>query len=356
MAKTGNTCKWGSYTSGATMTPTSNTTLTAVCTANTYTITFNANGGQTSTSSKKVTYGSTYGDLPVPTYSGYTFLGWYTSATGGTNVITSNQTLYAQWKATCSNTDDDGNCITTTTYKTGDAITLGGYKWYVIWDDGSKVALLMKGHLSKMAHTSATTAYWNNSSINSYLNSTFLNQLVSNGLDSNKLYETSICKGGPSSTLDYSWDSTYKVYDVYAPAGWTREEINSYSVYQGPYNVPITGDSKCYQGYTKSKVRLLTYVEAYNLYRKSTSAIKGNSYITPFDSSIINDLKITENIYDVYGNYLRTEEQYWATTSYSCARALVDTPCIVSTSGVGGYRGHYSKNKEYVRPVIVINK
>lgn len=363
VAKTGNTCKWGSYTSGATMTPTSNTTLTAVCTANTYTITFNANGGQTSTSSKKVTYGSKYGDLPVPTYSGYTFLGWYTSATGGTNVInttkvsiTSNQTLYAHWKVTCSNVDDDGNCITTTTYKTGNTITLGGYKWYVIWDDGSKVALLMKGHLSKMAHTSATTAYWNNSSINSYLNSTFLNQLVSNGLDSNKLYETSICKGGPSSTLDYSWDSTYKVYDVYAPAGWTREEINSYSVYQGPYNVPITGDSKCYQGYTKSKVRLLTYVEAYNLYRKSASAIKGNSYITPFDSSIINDLKITENIYDVYGNYLRTEEQYWATTSYSCARALVDTPCIVSTSGVGGYRGHYSKNKEYVRPVIVINK
>ena len=86
------------------MTPTSNTTLTAVCTANTYTITFNTNGGQTSISSKKVTYGSTYGDLPVPTYSGYTFLGWYTSATGGTNVInttkvsiTSNQTLYAQW-------------------------------------------------------------------------------------------------------------------------------------------------------------------------------------------------------------------------------------------------------------------
>ena len=104
VAKTGNTCKWGSYTNGATMTPTSNTTLTAICTANTYTITFNANGGQTSTSSKKVTYGSTYGDLPVPTYSGYTFLGWYTSATGGTNVInttnvsiTSNQTLYAQW-------------------------------------------------------------------------------------------------------------------------------------------------------------------------------------------------------------------------------------------------------------------
>ena len=104
VAKTGNTCKWGSYTSGATMTPTSNTTLTAICTANTYTITFNANGGQTSTSSKKVTYGSTYGDLPVPTYGGHTFLGWYTSATGGTNVInttnvsiTSNQTLYAQW-------------------------------------------------------------------------------------------------------------------------------------------------------------------------------------------------------------------------------------------------------------------
>ena len=45
--------------------------------ANTYTVTFNANGGSVSTSSKTVTYNSTYGTLPTPTRTGYTFLGWF---------------------------------------------------------------------------------------------------------------------------------------------------------------------------------------------------------------------------------------------------------------------------------------
>lgn len=69
-----------------------------------YTVTFNANGGSTGTSTKTVTYDSTYGTLPTPTRSGYTFAGWYTSSSGGTRItasssvnITSNQTLYAHW-------------------------------------------------------------------------------------------------------------------------------------------------------------------------------------------------------------------------------------------------------------------
>lgn len=72
--------------------------------ANTYTVTFNANDGEVSTASKKVTYDSTYGSLPTPTYSGYGFDGWYTAKTGGTKItsstkvqITNNQTLYAHW-------------------------------------------------------------------------------------------------------------------------------------------------------------------------------------------------------------------------------------------------------------------
>ena len=51
--------------------------LTASWTANTYSVTFNPNGGSVSTPTKNVTYGSTYGDLPTPTRTGYTFNGWY---------------------------------------------------------------------------------------------------------------------------------------------------------------------------------------------------------------------------------------------------------------------------------------
>ncbi|MBE6688895.1 MAG: hypothetical protein E7588_06410 [Ruminococcaceae bacterium] len=79
-------------------------TLYAQWTPNTYTITFNANGGTTPTASKTVTYGSTYGTLPTPTRSGYTFDGWFTAASGGTKATSAttmstvgDRTLYAHW-------------------------------------------------------------------------------------------------------------------------------------------------------------------------------------------------------------------------------------------------------------------
>lgn len=81
-----------------------NDTLVLVSTSNIYTVTFDANGGSTSTTSKTVTYGSTYGTLPTPTRTGYSFAGWYTAQTGGTKIISTSQvtnaydhTLYAQW-------------------------------------------------------------------------------------------------------------------------------------------------------------------------------------------------------------------------------------------------------------------
>ena len=82
-----------------------NVTLTAQWAANTYTVTFDANGGTVDSTNKDVTYDSTYGDLPTTTApTGYTFAGWFTAETGGTKVASttkvttaSNHTLYAQW-------------------------------------------------------------------------------------------------------------------------------------------------------------------------------------------------------------------------------------------------------------------
>lgn len=71
-----------------------------------YTVTFNANGGTVSSSNITVTFGKTYGTLPTPTRTGYTFSGWYTATSGGSKIeststvnITANQTLYARWTA-----------------------------------------------------------------------------------------------------------------------------------------------------------------------------------------------------------------------------------------------------------------
>ncbi len=79
-------------------------TIPVTVIANNYTVTFNPNGGSVSPTSKTVTYSSTYGTLPTPTRSGYTFAGWGTTSSGGTQVTSStkvttasNHTLYAQW-------------------------------------------------------------------------------------------------------------------------------------------------------------------------------------------------------------------------------------------------------------------
>ncbi len=70
----------------------------------TYTVTLNANGGSVAPTAITVTAGGTYSNLPTPTRSGYTFKGWFTASSGGTQItnstvvnLTGNQTLYAQW-------------------------------------------------------------------------------------------------------------------------------------------------------------------------------------------------------------------------------------------------------------------
>ena len=92
----------GQYVTQVTMNE--NNTVNAIWSANQYIVTFNANGGTVGTPSKTVTYGSQYGDLPIPTYAGYNFKGWYTDPDNGTLVLSANiysvvgnQTLYAHW-------------------------------------------------------------------------------------------------------------------------------------------------------------------------------------------------------------------------------------------------------------------
>lgn len=83
---------------------------TATCTVTpasvTYPVTFNPNGGRVNQASKVVTIGKTYGPLPTPNRTGYSFDGWYTDQTGDTKVTETTTvgtnppaTLYAHWIA-----------------------------------------------------------------------------------------------------------------------------------------------------------------------------------------------------------------------------------------------------------------
>ena len=69
------------------------------------TVSFNANGGSVSPTSKTYQIGGKYSDLPTPSRKGYIFDGWYSTASGGTKVSngsalisSSGHTLYAHWK------------------------------------------------------------------------------------------------------------------------------------------------------------------------------------------------------------------------------------------------------------------
>jgi uncharacterized repeat protein (TIGR02543 family) len=100
-------------TAATTVTITAAQTLYAKWMANSYTVTFDAQGGSTPVpTSKSVTYGSTYGTLATTSRAGYAFGGWWTGA-GGTGAevtaattvtVTAAQTLYAKWTATMTST------------------------------------------------------------------------------------------------------------------------------------------------------------------------------------------------------------------------------------------------------------
>lgn len=75
-----------------------------------YTVTFDANGGTVSPSSRSVTRGSAIGALPTPTRSGYDFEGWYSGSTLVTSstVVNGNLTLTARWSLRSSGGSSSG--------------------------------------------------------------------------------------------------------------------------------------------------------------------------------------------------------------------------------------------------------
>ncbi|MGB1785073.1 MAG: InlB B-repeat-containing protein [Ilumatobacteraceae bacterium] len=96
----------------------------SITSAQTLSITYDSQGGSAVSDGDATTLvGGTVTALPTdPTRDGYTFAGWFTAASGGTEIITDvahNQTadftLYAQWAATPTTTTTTTTTSTTTT-------------------------------------------------------------------------------------------------------------------------------------------------------------------------------------------------------------------------------------------------
>ncbi|MDR2591697.1 MAG: InlB B-repeat-containing protein [Chitinispirillales bacterium] len=135
---------------------TSNSTIYAQWTsAITYTITFNANGGSVSPTSGTTNTNGNLTSLPTPARGGYTFNGWYSSATGGSRIttdyqFTGNTTVYAQWAQIIITFSPNGGTVDRTSAPVGEDGTLAdlptptrlGYT-FIGWTDpnGEEVSL-----------------------------------------------------------------------------------------------------------------------------------------------------------------------------------------------------------------------
>lgn len=104
---TSSTATTATYSAGGSYTSNAAATLYAVWKANTYTVTYNANGGTGAPSNQTKTYGVTLTLSSVkPTRTNYTFKGWGTSTSattvtysaGGSYSGNANITLYAVWE------------------------------------------------------------------------------------------------------------------------------------------------------------------------------------------------------------------------------------------------------------------
>lgn len=165
-SKTGYTFA-GWYTSGGskvTTIPSSATTYYAHWTANSYNITLNLQGGSGGTTSVKATYGNAMPAITIPTRTGYTFGGYYTSANGGgTQYYTAAGasarsmtnagalTLYAKWTANTYSIHFEGNGATSGsmsdqsfTYDVSQLLTQNGFSRgaayrFAGWDENPNI-------------------------------------------------------------------------------------------------------------------------------------------------------------------------------------------------------------------------
>lgn len=151
--------------------------------AKTFIITFDPNEGSIDTTSKTVTYDSTYGALPVPTRENYDFVGWYTEKEGGTLVtssstvlITENKTLYAHWSKDVYQIIYDSN---------GLEVDLSEYSMSLPYGENKEITLLnpLQDMLFRFGYIPQTNQEWNTASDGSGTSLSYLSSVNSSTLE-----------------------------------------------------------------------------------------------------------------------------------------------------------------------------
>ena len=236
-------------------------TLVANYTANNYTVTFEANGGTVSPTTKSVTYDSTYGDLPTPTRTGYSFTGWTlngTKITSTTQVKTaSNHTLVAQWQAisyTVTFNPTGGTVSETTKSVTYDSTygdlpipTRAGYifiGWYTDKSAGTQVLSttqvktadkhVLYAHWQDTWYSYATQPTGNGTSISPYIIDSaedlawIAKDIVDNGTKSNYYKQAKLIDLSAHYWLPIGSDSNHSFNGLYDGQGFEIKNLKTY--------------------------------------------------------------------------------------------------------------------------------
>ncbi|MBE7075872.1 MAG: hypothetical protein E7375_02230 [Clostridiales bacterium] len=313
---------------------------------------------------KSITYASTYGTLPTPTRTGYTFKGWYTATSGGsqitsstTNYTASSRSLYAQWTpisytvtlSTNSGTayNSSGTAITSitvafdSTYGVPTNVVRTGYTFVGWFKSGystqvttstTKTTTGNETLYAKWRPLSATvTIYqktstdgttWSNSAVTStiryyyYAPNTTSNAAVQqSGVSS----ETATITASLQFT-NVSRNSTFSIYSMNLPSGYTLVDITTATT--PSYTTSVQSPS-----YSLSISTSTTSASIYIYLRKNTNPLKyGNdrtdTYISNYNDNdfAVNDAGLYES--QIYGQHDGAAFTYFYFTKQATDKTL----------------------------------
>jgi len=298
--------------------------LYAMWEALSYTVRFKLNGGEyVEYTSKTVTYDSPYGELPIPTRTGYTFTGWYTSLSS-TGVLVTEETivnrtvdhdLYAHWKVaegydlmatspdayiTISIDDGDGKLvgdIYQTLLPVGTKVTIkanlneGETRDFMFWrDDRMRIVSYSPEYTFVMEADKTIEAVYSEEAGSDYYTVVFVDSILKTVEDIQK-----VVKGGsatvPTLTTENAgyvfdrWDTDTSVVNdnlivnaVYRP----RNNIHTIKIVIGEtvteskyyYNTPVTAviteeqipDGQNFAGWTFDGKTIASYEKSFRFY------------------------------------------------------------------------------------------
>lgn len=131
-----------------------NANVSAMWETNTYTVTYDANGGTVTPTSVAINYNQLYGTLPTPTRAGYSFFGW-----NGKNVLNLSTSLVAPAYTTLVDSSTMSFNVTTTVG--GVANTISGFKVQQYLNGSYVYQIFATGVLGHHAYTFTKTSAFN---------------------------------------------------------------------------------------------------------------------------------------------------------------------------------------------------